>query len=468
MKTNALSLISIAALLLFTGCTSDETTDRITKPQNPDTDGLTAFVVEDNKPQTRTTGEYDGSGINFYWTADDHLWVNNGTLRKDVKNNIADLLVPNPNIPTGVKRAATAKFYFDGTYSANSYYVHYTGLLGTGDKVNFSAVQNQPIPNDASHLHASGDCGTGLAQRVEGRYHFTLNHKASYLTFIPYSTQESVREGVLTAIQITADQAIAGQFNFNDNGVVLSSRPVANSSTMSIYLKLNNFEIPTSPDPTKNASIIVLPPGNYSRIDVEYHIHSNATNMTGIIFKRYTGVNLAAGKNKKVSADLQVKNYGAYNTNTFREWSSPANGCPNVNECYWYFLQGYPTWDSKTLWEANGHLYTGGMWFLKRSQISGFNASHYGGVDRTALNNPQYEIAPYSTNGHPNLALTNRFFFMPALGYGYVGGGIGGSGRYWTSTNRGGNTAYVWAFSATSVGVGNNIYQMLMPWWTVQ
>ena len=466
-------MLLTATLLLAIGCTEEAATPNDGKKdkQEPDTKGLTAFV-EDDVP-TRTTAEYFNNGgtdrgLHYYWTEGDRLWVNNGgTLIQDASNTIASKLENNPTNPTAVKRAATAKFYFSGTYTANNYNVRYTGASNLGNKVDFSVVQNQPIPNDASHLNICGDCGTAVAIKVGGRYQFTLEHKASYLTFIPYSTQEIVREGVITAIQIKADKAITGRFDFNDNGVVLSSRPAANSSTTAIYLKLNNFEIPVSPDPTKNASIIVLPPGTYNRIDVEYFIHSAATNLTGIIFKRYTGVTLTAGRNKKISADLQVINYGTYGPALFHSWSSPANGCPNINECYWYFLEGQPNWDSKTLWAANGHLYTGGMWFLRKSQIPGFNANNYRGADKTQLNNPQYEIAP-SSNGHPSWALTNRFFFMPALGYGYVGGGIGGAGRYWTRSNRGGNTAYVWAFSATSVGVGNNIYQMQMPYWTAQ
>ena len=83
MKTNILSLLAIAGLLTFAGCASDDTTNK-PKEQEPGTEGLTSFVEEDNA--TRTTGEYDGSGLNFYWTASDRLWVNNGgTLTQDSK-----------------------------------------------------------------------------------------------------------------------------------------------------------------------------------------------------------------------------------------------------------------------------------------------------------------------------------------------------------------------------------------------
>ena len=137
MKTNILSLLAIAGLITFAGCASDDTTNKQTE-QEPDIEGLTSFVEEDNT--TRTTGEYNGSGLNFYWTEGDRLWVNAGTatspvLKQDSKNNISDLLVANPAIPAGVKRAAKASFAFAGTYTALSYPVRYTG------KNNVSGVQ---------------------------------------------------------------------------------------------------------------------------------------------------------------------------------------------------------------------------------------------------------------------------------------------------------------------------------------
>ena len=155
MKINVLSLLAFAGtLILAVACASEDTTNK--QEQQQETKGLTAFVIEDNA--TRTTADYDGSGINFYWTEGDRLWVNNTTLKQDVKNNISNVLVPNPTTTTGVKRAATAKFYFEGNFTAPSYPVRYTGKGSTvGDKVIFKATQNQPVANDASHIGESGD-----------------------------------------------------------------------------------------------------------------------------------------------------------------------------------------------------------------------------------------------------------------------------------------------------------------------
>ena len=461
MKTNVLSLFALLSILFFAACASEDAAkqDFI---QEPDTDGLTAFVVEDNSTKTRTTADYDGSGINFYWTAGDRLWVNDAMLKQDVRNTINNNLENHPTMPTtAVKRVATAKFYFNGTFTGASYPVRYTGKNSTaGDKVTIKAQQNQNVPNDASHLGESGDCGTATAIQSGGRYNFTLDHKAAYLTFIPYSTQEVVREGVITEIQVTVNSyALVGQFNFDDTGIVLSSRPAANSTNRTISLKLNNFPIPPGMDATKNAAIMVLPPGSYNRVTVTYIIHSPITNMSGKIYKDYTGITLTAGKNKKVSTDLQVTDYSSQSIQSF----SATNGCPNVNECWWYFATNRTYWDN-LLWAYKGHLYANGMWFRKKQYISGFNAANFKGVNRLNAG-PEYEKKP-TASARPTPVDRDKVFFMPALGNGTSG--MGAVGRYWTSNDRGSGMAYVWAFSETSVGVGNNYKVLAMPLWTTQ
>ena len=305
MKTKVLSLFALTgALLLTIACASEETTKQ-EQTQEQDTKGLTTFVVEDNEQITRTTAEYDGSGLNFYWTEGDRLWVNNATLKPDAKNNIADLLAPNPTIPTGVKRTATAKFYFDGNFTAPSYPVRYTGKGSTaGDKVTIKAQQNQAIPNDASHLGESGDCGTATATKSGGKYNFTLDHKAAYLTFMPYNLQGAISGVHIAQIKVTADQAIAGEFTFNDDGIDLTSRPAPSIANKSITLTLNsNFNIPGSAaDLSKNGAIMVLAPGIYSTFTVEYTLRDDVTNKTVTITKIYNNLTLTTGKNRRVIA----------------------------------------------------------------------------------------------------------------------------------------------------------------------
>ena len=229
MKTNILSLLALAGLITFAGCANDDTANKPNE-QEPGTEGLTSFVEE--APATRTTGEYDGSGLNFYWTEGDRLWVNTGTalapiLTQDSKNNINSKLEPHPTMPTtAVKRVAKAKFWFAGTFTAPSYPVRYTGKNGVSNKVKIKAAQIQTVPNDASHIGEDGDCGVATATKPTGgsKYHFTLDHKAAYLTFMPHSSQGAVSQAIITQIKVTADKAICGQFDFNDNGIDINSR----------------------------------------------------------------------------------------------------------------------------------------------------------------------------------------------------------------------------------------------------
>lgn len=376
MKTNVLSLLAfIGALLLTTSCASEDATKE--QKHKEETKGLTEFVVTDNT--TRTTAEYDGSCINFYWTEGDRLWVNNGTLIQDKENTISDELTNNPTISTGVKRAAKASFSFEGSYTASSYPVRYTGKGNTaGDKVTIKAQQNQNAPNDASHIGESGDCGTAVAQKSGIRYNFTLDHKASYLTLLPYSTINFATTVKLTRIKITANEAISGQFNFDDNGIDLTSRPAPTTTNRSITLTLNGggtngFTLPVAATKETNASIIVLPPGTYNNVSIEYSLYDQNTGKAATFKKEYATLTFSPGKNKKISTNLkQIPIFTI-------EMGGYYQGCgPNTNEALWYMLRGNPHMDISTIYAARRHasypanICQGGIWMKRHNFISGF------------------------------------------------------------------------------------------------
>ena len=431
MKTNILSLLAIAGLISFAGCANDDTANKQTE-QEPGTEGLTSFVEEDNT--TRTTGEYDGSGLNFYWTEGDRLWVNTGTaispvLKRDRKNNISDLLVANPAIPTGVKRAAKAKFWFRGTFTASSYSVRYTGKNGTKDKVTIKANQTQTIPNDASHIGEDGDFGVATATKPAGggQYIFTLDHKAAYVTFMPYTNQGVVASAKIQKIRVftgSTSDALAGTFDLADDGTL--SNPASTSN--SVELTVPSFSIPSTETYATNAATMVVNPGTYSNVSIEYTLYDPVTYVTGTITKTYPSVTFTAGKNKKVKTDLQVKEISSSDYHQ----GSGISGCPNVNECIWYCMQGDPHWDNEMLWALNGHLYTGGMWFKKKTKIPSFTDSNYNGTDyRTATiiftNASVTSVKPTKLND---------YFYLPALGRQYLGTlhDLRSTGFYWSSS----------------------------------
>lgn len=418
MKTNILSQFILAGELLLTvACTSEETARQEQIKDSQDIKGLTAFVVEDNT--TRTTGEYDGSGINFYWTEGDRLWVNNATLKQDVRNNIADVLAPNSTTPTGVKRAATAMFYFEGNYNAPSYPVRYTGKGSTvGDKVTFKATQNQPVANDASHIGESGDCGIATATKPvgSGKYNFILEHKASYLTLLPYSTINFSTSVKVTQIKIIADEALSGQFNFDDAGIDLTSRPTPTPANRSITLTLagggtNGFALPVAAAKESNAAVMVLPPGTYHNVSVEYTLYDQLTTKTATIKREYASLTFIPGKNKKVSTNLKMPVHivrMGYST-TIPSFT------PNLYQAFWYMFRGDPHIDVTTTYAARrtaaspANICLGGLWIKKKDYIPGFNATAFSpGIslfaDRETGNLPF---------GIP--ANTDHYFFLPSV-----------------------------------------------------
>ena len=490
--------LGAALLLLAASCTNDNVAQNDDNPE-PGTEGLTAFVIEDNNPvnkatTTRTTAQYDGTGLDFFWTSADRLWVNNGTLIPDARNDIESKLV-NSTVPGGVQRAAKAKFWFNGTYTANAYPVRYTGKGSTaGDKVTFQAQQSQKVANDASHIGESGDCGVATATKAGARYHFTLDHKASYLTLLPYSTLNFSAFVKVTQIKITADEALSGQFDFNDNGVDLASRPVPTADNRSITLTLNGggtngFKIPTAARKEDNASIIVLPPGTYNNVAIEYTLYDQLTKKNAIVKREYASLVFTPGKNKKVSSNLQMQSIitpmGVWDRTT----------CPNTNETMWYIHRGDPHMDTISVYAARraanlpANICLGGLWLKKKANIPGFNATTtYNGLDYTGTTPGGFQYS--SINYYAFLcpvgkpANTNDYFFLPSVfPYGTDAVQTGsGQLRYWmrtvySNTGKDSNAGQVFACDIAPVstkspepdiGIGLNYMSRIIAQWTAQ
>ena len=84
----------------------------------------------------------------------------------------------------------------------------------------FAETQIQTAPNDASNIGKYGDCGVAVATKnTQGKYQFTLQHKAAYLVLSPYSTYGFSSSVGVVAVYVTASKPISGKFAFDDNGV---------------------------------------------------------------------------------------------------------------------------------------------------------------------------------------------------------------------------------------------------------
>ena len=515
MKRYQLLVLHVVALFALAGCSNDDITQDKGTQESEDLTGMTEFAVKETpaSTSTRTMGIYSGSGIDFYWTSGDKLWINNPTatpaLVESKKDNISKLLAEGDG-----KKTATAKFYFWGKYTAPSYKVRYTGNGNTmSDKVTIKSVQNQETPNDGSHIGADGDCGTATATRNGARYDFTLSHKASYLTFTPYYSHGFTKDVKVTQIKVTADKPMAGTYKFDDAGIQTDN---ATSTSKSITLKLkgggdNGFIIPKEASYADNAAIMVLAPGIYKNFTVEYTLYDQVTHVRGTVSKNYGTLYFYEGKNKIVAADLDIvyrgdklymwdakqdywygyegeqpaingvsgTHYPKSKTADPMRWYNDVNlssgqsytatgkaaVCPNVNEMAWYIFKGAPHWDSDKLFSFAGHLSKGGMWFKKKAVIMSEN--HLTDVAMKA----KYDNTDYRSYrpSIPNWSLLNKsitigapsnvdnYFFLPAIGYFFKGSFYSGS---FIQGNQNGLYGDYWTSSASNLDGNKNAYNL--------
>lgn len=479
MKINKFtSLFATCLLLGLTACSNDNVSDADSGngAENKDLTGKTSFSIT-SEAKTRTSGVYD-SGVNFYWTTNDNIWVKSGsTLTASSSNNITSTT------------AASAKFYFDGTYTAASYPVRYTGNASTsGNTVTIATSQNQAEANNATQLGTVGDCGVGTATRqTDGSYKFTLSHKASYITFMPYYSKEALdASAVVTQIKVEAanGEKLAGTFNFSDTGL---GTAISSSSSNSVTLTLNGtssttgFPIPTTATASKNAAIMVVAPGTYSTFKVTYSLYDSVTGTKSTISYTYSGKTCTAGKNQVIKTDLGMETYTSRKSNYYMwdaknnywdgyvssqpllnnaenanyakssadsRWYNTAftkdvqtkaiNSCkdePTFEGLTWYISAGSPKLDNKTLWVFANHLYVGGIWLKKQSEISHFSSteSYTGTATWVSGKDIKFTVSNF---GKPASSERSSYFYLPALGQ-YKDGkliGLGVSGYYWAST----------------------------------
>ena len=438
-KAGILPLLALAAVL-FTACAADDAdTDR--QNPKPDTAGLTAFVMEDStdSPATRLVGEHTGSGVRFYWSRRDRIFVDNPTenteWRADKYNNIRDLTSEGWEIDD---RACIpkAKFLFEGEFTKPEYRVRFLGRnygnaeyadrVYIGDEKNYIGPQMLSIDDGQT-----GDFATGIAHRqADGTYTFKLEHKASYITLRPFSTQKAFTKwGFVYSIEISADQALCGMFDIKGDTIDLSSRPtdekykkISCSGPMNYLLKIPSEAF--SADDLSYA-IMVVAPGTYTNFTVRYWFRPNFNYSTGYVTKTYPRVTFTAGKNKVISPDLQETVYPADTyymwdavdpywkgyewdsadpvqlralhlvetdknprSNTDTRWynevspyagadgAAPAvvasrscKDCPNINELLWYFVYGAPYVDNE-VFVMMDHLWSQRVWLKKLSTIA--------------------------------------------------------------------------------------------------
>ena len=471
--------LAFGIALSFASCANDDLAQSGT--MSTDAKDLTAFST--GNPTTRTSMKEDGT---FYWEAGDKIYVKDdgGTWHAS------------SNSPTG--KTASFKFLVPGTYIAHSSYeVYYPGRNGANDQVTIPANQIQFAPNTTTNFGASGDCGMALASRIgaNNQFSFVLDHKVAYLRFLPRTANFVLEDCYLTKIEITSNNNITGTYTLDptaDAGAgALTGTGSGKQIVLTNYYGIHGgFPLTNSiTDATKNGSYVIIKPGTHT-LTVRYWLRDAVSGTEGTITKMIYSQKFDQNKYYDITANLDVKNYdgdhyymwdaqdqywagyewtkklptgtgqpiidGDFSTNYARNhsdsrycseyypgWavSNPAthasfNNVPNANEMSWYAMKGEPHWDNDELWTAMGHLYKGGMWFLKKAFIFDYTpnkaANKYYGYLELAGSCSNSSVS----SGHPFSPGGNKYFFLSAMGF-YSSGTmhrIGYEGYYWASS----------------------------------
>ena len=469
--------------LTFASCAKEDVAQNPTNKEGDNDKNLTTFVAGD-EAKTRTSLDYNSS--DFYWEAGDYIYVkdDDGVLQKST------------NAPD--QKVASFRYRVPGKFGASSSYkVYYLGKNSSGNSVSISTAQSQTAPDNTAHFGTAGDYGTATATGSVGGsiFSFQLEHQPAYLVFQPYTSNTILQSCYLTKVEVSSDNDIAATYTVNATTGALDASAVTNGdkivlTTSGSSSNPNGFPLTNSAaSVTTNGAYMVIKPGTHT-LKVRYWVKDVATHVEGTITKTYPSTAYASNTYYDMTADLNVKDYdgdhyymwdaqqqywygyewtknlgagvgqptlSGNSSSNYPQSSSDANNrwyhegsgspfnatqscasLPNVNEMTWYAKEGDPRWDADELWTTMGHLYKGGMWFKKKSQISGYNSNTAAdGSDWRTTSKNQSWSASYTL---PSAADANNYFYLPALGY-YNSGqlnNVGNLGAYWSSS------AYPW------------------------
>ena len=468
------------ALLFAASCANDNVTQD--EKQNKDNipAGATVFTgtsLPETTTRTAILNHTKGAGASVNWSSTDKIWVKDDGGNWQQSGTVT--------IPSAANKAE-GSFALSGTYTGASHDILYTNMAvtGTQPQVEIKAEQTQSAPNNFDHAGESGDCGIATGNKAGNSYKFTLDHKAAYLCFIPRTSNEYVKRSKLIKVEIMSDDDIAGTYDIAANGTLTLASGGSKKITVTTG---SGFDIDNSADDmSKNATYAVVAPGTHT-FRIRYWLRNTTDNPDGPIkgtISKIVTLSCTAGSIHDVTANLNPHDYdgtkyymwdaqqnywaghewnsvspwqpvlnGQSNSNYAQSYSdpryfntaftygvdnpathTPCKDLPNVNEMTWYAAKGDPRRDADELWTTMGHLYKDGMWFKKKSQISGYNSNTaYDGSDwRTTSKNQSW----YASNTLPSAADANNYFYLPTLGYYYYNNllSVGGYVYYWSSS----------------------------------
>ena len=396
----------------------------------------------------------------FLWEPGDYVYIQDDS----------DKFFKSQNELTEAKKRST--FFVKGAYTdKSSYEVYYNGTESGSDptKVTIAAVQTQSQFNSTKHFGAAGDCGVAVAKKNtgvdEGGYNFDLAHKASYLCFLPFISNQAQRGSFkIKSIELNSNDNIAGTYDLSSDGLSGSG------SSKKILLRVGDqgqgLALADQSAVTKkieNSLYVVIAPGTHS-ISVKYTVFDTKTNETFSVSKNYGSRTLEANKIYDIAVDLGMTAFsgGHQEANKFHytgheiymwdaqenywsgyEWDSdnpkqfaedyrdyepkskekdpkrwfndkPAPGqastplfqkLPNVNEALWYVKKGDAHYDDSTKWTIYDKTYTGGIWLKKLDVIARENGKTREELKAKAPNGLDYRIVDMNEITDPNVLM---------------------------------------------------------------
>ena len=243
---------------------------------------------------------------------------------------------------------ARADFLVLGSYTNRIQYdVYYCGENpGAAErKVVIANNQTQSDFNNTKHFGAVGDCGVAKAEKNtdpgKSGFKFDLEHKSSYLCFLPYFTTPEKRNTYkIKSIEITSNNNIAGTYDLSQNGL----SGAGNSKTITLHVGSDGLLLADKTVATtsiNNSLYVVIAPGEHV-LSVRYTvIDTNDNNKELTLDKKYKSHTFGANMicNIPVNIDLTAENGGHRNT----------KGTSTIEEgfvSYFYSGRNYYMWDA--------------------------------------------------------------------------------------------------------------------------
>ena len=349
MKTKKL-FISFAAFaaasVLMSSCSNEESTATTNEQLTAFTGGIVTEVpmerVQIGTPgiTTRTSMNRDkigGQGV-FLWEPNDVIYVvdDNDKLRKSL-NTINE-------------SAPRTTFLVDGSYTTKGPYdVYYYGTnTGAGaQKVVIADNQTQSEFNNTKHFGAVGDCGVAKATKTTAAgtsgYRFDLEHKASYLCFLPYmASQEDRANFKIRRIEITSKaDNISGTYDLTQDG--LSGTGDAKTITLNVGTDGKGLALAdqnTATTSIKNSLYVVIAPGERN-LSVKYTVFSIKENKELTLTKHYKTHTFAINRICDIPVSLGSADLNGGHKN--------ADGSDELEEdkvAFFYTGKNYYMWDA--------------------------------------------------------------------------------------------------------------------------